>query len=228
MIQSILLVFATALITWLVMRWFRSVPPPPTALSPAEREIGLARDIGMQLDGARDRASVIEAERNKLALAKAVKAAVWVTESRLNFAVPELLRTAQLWAGQAKHGQTQWQPPAGVTDVEGADDPKSPWAAWSYDARRWRIEGQWRPSILPEAIEEDIGTCRVLVDDETVLDMTISSRDQQVMWIDALTVGPWVSQLLAFAGIQRSDEQARSSAESARQIQERADKIHWS
>jgi hypothetical protein len=48
------------------------------------------------------------------------------------------------------------------------------------------------------------------------------------MWIDALTVGPWVSELLAFAGARRSDAQALLSAKSARQYQDRADKIHWS
>ena len=41
-------------------------------------------------------------ERNKLALAKAVKAALWVTESRLNVAVPELLKLAQRWVGQSR------------------------------------------------------------------------------------------------------------------------------
>jgi hypothetical protein len=47
------------------------------------------------------------------------------------------------------------------------------------------------------------------------------------MWIDALTVGPWVSELLAFSGAQTSEAKARSSAKSARQNQQRADKIHW-
>jgi hypothetical protein len=58
--------------------------------------------------------------------------------------------------------------------------------------------------------------------------MTISSKDPQVLWIDALTVGPWVSELLAFAGARMSDAQARSSARSARKNQDRADNIHWS
>lgn len=47
------------------------------------------------------------------------------------------------------------------------------------------------------------------------------------MWIDALTVGPWVSDLLTFAGAQQSRATARSSAKSARENQERADNIHW-
>ncbi len=67
----------------------------------------------------------------------------------------------------------------------------------------------------------------VLLDQEVVLDMTISRKDRQVMWIDALTVGPWVSDLLIFAGVQAFDAQARTSAKSARQTQERADKIRW-
>jgi hypothetical protein len=58
--------------------------------------------------------------------------------------------------------------------------------------------------------------------------MTLSSKDLQVMWIDALTVGPWVSDLLAFSGAQTSDATARSSARSARKNQDRADNIHWS
>src|SRR6476469_879770 len=98
MTQSILLVVGTALVTWFIMRWARSVPRLPNR---EEREIGSARGISAQLDDARDRASLIEVERNKLALAKAVKAALWVTESRLNVAVPELLTMAQRWAGQS-------------------------------------------------------------------------------------------------------------------------------
>jgi hypothetical protein len=225
MIQSVLLVVATALVTWFVMRSVRSTPQP--TLNREEREAGSARDIGTRLDGARDRASLVEVERNKLALAKAVKAALWVTEARLNFAVPELLKMAQLWVGKSNVRGKKWKAPAGVTRIEGFDDPNSPWAAWDYDDRHWRIEGQWGPSILPEEIEEDIGTCKVFVDREVVLDMTISSKDRQVMWIDALTVGPWVSDLLAFSGAQTSEAKARSSARSALKNQERADKIHW-
>lgn len=227
MTQSVLLVLATMLVTWFVMGWLRLGPAPPPILSPEEREIGRAKDIGKQLDGARDRASLVEEERNKLALAKAVKAALWVTESRLNVAVPELLKTAQRWVGQAKKQGTKWTAPAGVTDVEGLDDVNSPWAAWKFKDQNWRVEGQWRPSILPEEIAEDIGTCKVFLDSEVVLDMTVSSKDLQVMWIDALTVGPWVTDLLTFAGAQRSTAKARSSAKSARENQQRADNIHW-
>src|SRR6476469_3070789 len=102
MIQSVLLVLITAAATWLIMRRVRTMPESPRALSSEEREIGRAKDIGTRLDGARDRASLAEIERNKLALAKGVKAALWVTESRLNLAVPELLKMAQLWVGKEK------------------------------------------------------------------------------------------------------------------------------
>src|SRR4051812_25124860 len=228
MMQSVLLVLVTAAATWFIMNRARSSSGPARALTHEEKEIGRAKNIGTQLDGARDRASHIEVERNKLALAKAVKAALWVTESRLNLAVPELLKMAQLWVGKSKVRGKKWTAPEGVTDIEGLDDPRSPWAAWNFNGHHWRIEGQWRPSILPDEIEDDIGTCKVVLDQEVVLDMTVSSKDLQVMWIDALTVGPWVSDLLAFAGARTSDAKARSSARSARKNQERADKIHWS
>ena len=224
MIQSVLLVVATALATWLIMHWVRWVPRP---LNREQREIGSAKNIGTELDGARDRASVFEVERNRLAVAKAVKAALWVTEARLNFAVPELLKMAQLWVGQSKARSKKWKAPAGVTQIEGFDDARAPWAAWIFNDHHWRIEGQWEPSILPEEIGEDIGACKVSVDEQVVLDMTISGKDREVMWIDALTVGPWVSDLLAFSGAQTSEAKARSSAKSAKQNQERADKIHW-
>ena len=142
MLQSILLVVATMLVTWFAMRWLRRDSAPAVPLSSEEREIGRAKDVGRQLDGARDRATLIEEDRNKLALAKAVKAALWVTESRLNVAVPELLKTAQLWVGQEKKHGKEWKPPAGVTDVEGLDDIKSPWAAWKFKDQNWRVEGQ--------------------------------------------------------------------------------------
>jgi hypothetical protein len=210
------------------MRWARSEPIRPRALTHEQKEIGRAKDIGTQLDGARDRASVVEVERNKLALAKAVKAALWVTEARLNLAVPELLKMAQLWVGKSKVRGKNWKAPEGVTDIQGLDDPASPWAAWNFNGHHWRIEAEWRPAILEEEIEGDLGTCKVLLDHDVVLDMTISSKDRQVMWIDALTVGPWVSDLLAFTGARTSDAKARSSARSARVNQERADKIRWS
>ena len=228
MLQSVLLVVATALATFFIMRWVKSAPPRAKRLSLEEKEAQRAKDIGTQLDGARDRATELEIERNKLALAKAVKAALWVTDARLNLAVPELLKMTQLWVGKSNAPGREWKAPEGVTDIEGHDDPKSPWASWSYDGHHWRIEAQWRPSILPEEIEEDVGTCKVLVDHQLVLDMTISSKDPEVLWVDALTVGPWVSELLAFAGARVSDATARSSARSARKNQDRADNIHWS
>ena len=79
-----------------------------------------------------------------------------------------------------------------------------------------------------KAIMSDVSKTVLFVDDDVVLDMTVSRKDLQVMWIDALTVGPWVSELLAFAGVQASDAKARSSARAARENQDRADKIHWS
>ncbi len=228
MLQSVLLVIVTAVATWFIMYWVRLVPERPKELSHEELEIGRAKDIGTQLDGARDRASLGEVERNKLALAKAVKAALWVTDARLNLAVPELLKMAQMWVGKSEVSGTKWKPPEGVTQIEGLDDPDSPWAAWSFNEHHWRIEAEWRPSILPEEIKQDIGTCKVLLDDELVLDMTITRSEHQVLWIDALTVGPWVSDILAFSGARTSDAKARSSARSAQDNQERADNIHWS
>lgn len=228
MTQSVLLVAVTALLTWLIMKSMRSSADRPKPLSAHEREAERAKDVSTQLDGARDRASVVEVERNRLALAKAVKAALWVTEARLNLAVPQLLRMAQLWVGKAKSRGAEWTPPKGVTDIEGLDDPLASWASWSFEGHHWRIGGEWRPSTLPEEIEGDVGTFKVVLDGQLVLDMTISSKDPQVLWVDALTVGPWVSELLAFSGARTSDAKARSSARSASKNQTRADNIHWS
>lgn len=228
MLQSVLLVAVTAILTWFVMGRVRWAPPRAGRLSAQESEANRAKEIGAQLDGARELASSVEVERNKLALAKTVKAALWVTDARLNLAVPELLKMAQLWAGKSRVRGKNWKPPEGVTRIEGLDDPASPWAAWNFNDHDWRIEAQRRPSILPDEIEGDLENCKVLLDHDVVLDMTISSKDRQVMWIDALTVGPWVSDLLKFSGARTSDAKARSSARSARENQERADKIHWS
>lgn len=228
MIESVLLVAGTAILTWLVLKWVRSASERPKRLSAQEREAERAKDIGTQLDGARDRASIVEIERNRLALAKAVKAALWVTDARLNVAVPELLKMAQLWVGKSEVRGEQWTPPKGVTDIEGLDDPKAPWASWSFDGHHWRVEAEWLPSALPEEIEGEVGTFKVLLDRQLVLDMTISAEDPQLLWVDALTVGPWVSDLLAFSGARTSDAKARSSARSARKNQDRADNIHWS
>jgi hypothetical protein len=228
MTQSVLLIAGTALLTWFIMKWVRSTADRPQRLSAQENEAERARDVGTQLDGARNQASIAEVERNKLALAKAVKAALWVTETRLNTAVPELLKMAQLWAGKSSARGKKWTPPKGVTDIEGLDNAAAPWASWSFDGHHWRIEGEWQPSALPEEIEGNVGTFKVLVDRLLVLDMTISATDPHLLWVDALTVGPWVSELLAFAGARTSDAKARSSARSASKNQKRADNIHWS
>jgi hypothetical protein len=227
-LQSVLLVAVTALLTWIIASRLRLGTAAVPRLSAQQKEANRARNIGDQLDGARERASSTELERNKLALAKAVKAALWVADARLNVAVPELLKMAQLWAGKSKSRGTDWKPPEGVTRIEGRDDPESPWAAWNFKGHDWRIESQCRPSILPDESEGPLENCTVLLDRNLVLDMTISSKDRQVMWLDALTVGPWVSDLLSFAGARTSDAKARSSARSARENQQRADNIHWS
>lgn len=227
MLQSVLLVAATAVLTWFVAGRIRAVPAI-ARLSAQQAEANRAKDIGDQLDGARDRATSTELERNRVALAKAVKAALWVTDARLNVAVPELLKMAQLWAGKSKVRGKKWTAPEGVTRIEGLDDPASPWAAWNFNGHDWRIEARTCPSILPDEHDTELENCKVLLDHDVVLDMTLNGKDRQVMWIDALTVGPWVSDLLKFAGARTSDAKARSSARSARENQERADNIHWS
>jgi len=228
MMATALLVVVTALLTALVMHWLRSPPPFIRALTGEEKEADRAKVVGDQLDGARDRASTVEIERNKLALAKAVKAALWVTEARLNEAVPELLKMAQLWAAKSSVRGQKWTAPKGVTEIEGMDDAAAPWASWSFDGHHWRIEALWQSSTLPDEIEGDVGTFKVFVDRLPVLDMTISMEDPQLLWVDALTVGPWVSELLAFAGARSSDAKARSSERLASKNQKRADNIHWS
>jgi len=110
MTQSVLLIAGTALLTWFIMKWVRSSADRPQRLSAQESEAERARDVGTQLEGARNQASIAEVERNKLALAKAVKAALWVTETRLNTAVPELLKMAQLWAGKSSTRGKKWTP----------------------------------------------------------------------------------------------------------------------
>src|SRR5438309_11644510 len=146
MIQSVLLIVLSAGLTWFAVTWARSRPARPRALTHEEREIDRAKDIGTQLDGARDQASLADVERNKLALAKTVKAALWVTGARLNLAEPELLKMAQLWSGKSKVRGKKWTAPEGVTEIEGLDDASSPWAAWNFNGHHWRIEAQWRPS----------------------------------------------------------------------------------
>ena len=60
MVQAVLLIVLSAGLTWFVMTWARSRPAAPKALTHEEGEIDRAKDIGTQLDGARDRASVAE------------------------------------------------------------------------------------------------------------------------------------------------------------------------
>jgi hypothetical protein len=228
MLNSVLLITATALVTFLVTRWLRSPTRFSRPQTGEEREADSAKAIGAQLDDERDKVSEASIKSNKVALAKAVKAALWVTEARLNFAVPELLEIAQLWPDLARLPKGEWTPPKGVSDIEGRDDPKAPWASWRWDGRHWRIEAKWHPSILPDEPAIEIGACKVFVEQELVLDMTISRKDHHVMWIDALRVGPWVSDLLEFTGARRTDAQARADENSARQNEARADKIHWS
>src|SRR3954451_9675779 len=215
MVQSVLLIAGTALLTWFIIGWLRPAAHRPKRLPAQESEAERAKDVGTQLDGARDRASVAEVERNKLALAKAVKAALWVTEARLNAAVPELLKRAQLWAEKSRVRGKKWTAPKGVTDIEGLDDATAPWASWSFEGHHWRIEALWQAPPPPGEDERQGGTVKGLVDRQLVLDMTIGTEDPQLLWVDALTVGPWVSELLAFAGARTSDAKARSSARSA-------------
>jgi len=110
-LQSVLIVAVTAILTWFVAARMRAPGPGIARLSAQQREANRAKDIGDQLDGARDRASFTELERNKVALAKAVKAALWVTDARLNVAVPELLKMAKLRAGKSKVRGKNWKPP---------------------------------------------------------------------------------------------------------------------
>jgi hypothetical protein len=42
---------------------------------------------------------------------------LWVTEARLNLAVPELLKMAQLWVGKSMARGETWTPPKGVSGV---------------------------------------------------------------------------------------------------------------
>ena len=108
------------------------------SLSSQESEADRAKEIGTQLDGARDRASVAEIERNRLALAKAVKAALWVTEARLNLAVPELLEMAQLWVGKSTAAWRKMDAAQGSGRHRRPRRSVSPLGFLELDGHHWR------------------------------------------------------------------------------------------
>lgn len=226
MSNVILLVIAVAAIVWLVSKTKRSGNAVEPQSSEAA-EIARARAIGDELEREHNRRSKAAVEGNKAATAKAEKARQWVSEAKLNYVIPELLDTVQLWPYWIKlPDDKKWTPPEGVTNIEGLQNRKKPWASWRWNDRLWRVEAEWRPSSLPDDFETENGTYRISVDGELVLDMTLSSDGLRVMWLDALTVGAWVSEIVRFAGERKLDSQALSSASFAKSYQERADRIN--
>ena len=163
---------------------------------------------------------------NKASVEKAYKAQRWIEEARLNIIVPELLDTAQLWPYWIKlPDDKRWSPPVGLSEIEGKQDRKKPWAAWRFDGRHWKIEAEWGPTSTPDSDRPDSGKYRISVDSVLVCDMTLSADDLRTMWVDALTVGPWVSELIRFAGERKLESQALSSASFHRHHKERAENI---
>lgn len=225
---NLILLFAAAIIAgWLVRNWFKSAARQNELTTPEQQEIDNAKAIGEELEREYQRRSKAAVEGNEAALAKAEKARRWIDDAKLNLVIPELLDTVKLWPYWIKlPGDRKWTPPDGVTKIEGLQDRKAPWASWQWNGHHWRIEAEWHPSSLPDDFETENGTYRVLVDQEPVLDMTLSSDGLRTMWIDALTVGPWVSELVRFAGDRKLESQALSSASFAKSYQQRADRIH--
>jgi hypothetical protein len=191
-----------------------------------ELEVERARHAFEQNDRDRDLARHDHDQENAAARESVERAKKYAVNSGLSKAVPSLWQQVEHW-GSWVVMPDRWQPPEGVTDVDGGGDREHRFASWSWGERQYRIGLKRRPNYGPDGAME-FGDIDVVVDGETVLVLacTRSGYESWEEWrmaaVDMLKVGPWMADLVRCAGYIRLVTDQSSWRAFAKTDQERA------
>jgi len=148
----------------------------------------------------------MEAVRDKLERAKK-----YMNETGLDRAIPEVWEMANYWPHWVKLPD-KWTPPDGVTDIHGGGDMKDARVEFRWDNHHYSMHFVEKFNYLPDD-DEQLGEITLAIDGEAVCTIGCAQGFETYdSWrfsgVEALKVGPWMSDFVALASHLRSHQGA--------------------
>jgi hypothetical protein len=189
--------------------------PAPTRkeIDAANAEIEKARKTHEQMvrddrDALKRHHESLESDRQKLA-----RAQEYLEETGLDRSIPDVWETVQYWPSWVNMPD-RWTPPEGITDIKGSSQSKEASVEWQWKGHHYDIHFIERYNYAPED-DDRLGEIAVSVDGETVCGIncaigTESYDSWRCSGVEALKVGPWMSEFVALAGYLHAASEASS------------------
>lgn len=205
-----------------------SEPDEQPTSDPHELEVAKARHAREQIEE-EEEASIqrhhesMEGVRQKLARARK-----YMCDTGLDRAIPEVWDMVHYWPSWVDRPD-QWTPPEGVTEITGGGEMKESWAAWRWHDHHYKMSFAERNNYIPDDYDR-LGEISLDVDGEAVCTMDCSQgMEDYGGWrftgVEALKVGPWMSEFVRMAGYLRAEQSASTRQTFSEMDRERASRI---
>jgi hypothetical protein len=204
-----------------------SADPP----SDEERHVAEAKRARAQIDEDDHAAWERHQDSLKDVREKLSRARKYMSETTLDRLIPEVWQTVEHWASWAAMPD-RWTAPDGVQAITGDGDFKDRWVAWIWNDRRYRMHFAEKHNYLPEDYDR-LSQIDLEVDEEPVCSVSCSQGPEAYdNWrytdVEALTVGPWMSEFIRMAGHLHAEKEASTRELFSEMDREKADRINLS
>ncbi|NBB26564.1 hypothetical protein GVM20_15635 [Porphyrobacter sp. SLTP] len=196
-----------------LIKWAKS---KASNLEPTEKaEVDRAVQERKRLEGEARQATVADVEASKAIRQKIARANKIVAEAGLGKDLADLWEMVRPWPSWAKR-QTGWEAPDGFSEIAGSENSaiEDSVSQWSWGGRRYELRYVRKQSFSPDPdwnprdihLSVDGEEVAVLNYDQAYHDYGSSLRH---IGVDALTVGPWMADIVRMVGRLRQEQEAR-------------------
>jgi hypothetical protein len=160
---------------------------------------------------------------------KLSRARKYMSETSLDSLIPEVWQTVEHWVSWAAMPD-RWTAPEGIHGITGDGDFKDRWVAWMWNDRRYRMHFAEKHNYLPDDYDR-LSQIDLEVDDEPVCSVSCSHGPETYEnWrftdVEALTVGPWMSEFIRMAGQLHAEKEAATRELFSEMDREKAGRIN--
>lgn len=159
---------------------------------------------------------------------KLEKARKYMEETGLDRSIPAVWEMVRYWPHWVKLPD-RWTPPEGVTAIAGSGDRKDEHAEFEWKNRSYAMHFVEKHNYVPDDYDR-LGEITLTIDGLSVCTIRCSHGiesydDWRFTGVEALKVGPWMTDFVALASHLRSEQEATSRKFFSDIERERADRI---
>ncbi len=213
--------------------WFeRAIEEPETEKTPDELEIERAMQARMKIEEDARRIATINEEATREAKEKIARAEKIIQETGLDNDIGDLWDAVKHWPSWSSMPD-RWTPPSGFTDISGGatDNRDQSLTSWVWEGKAYTLTCTEQPNYTPD-YDWNPRDIVLKVDGEEVAALSYNEvfndygSDYKYVLVEALTVGPWMTDIVRLTAQLRLDQSRRLNQMDADYEAQRASRIN--